>query len=268
MYISKVLRWIKRKLIDSNNPYGWFGNYPSYESANKECGGYESGLILTRVSRSLAQVRDGKAKYERDSVLLGKVDYSFGLLSGLLLAATSNNGHLHLVDFGGSLGSSYYQNRTFFKHLNQVKWIVVEQTNFVEEGIKNFQNQNLHFAFSINEALTLIPNHTLLLSSVLQYLDDPYASIDSFIEKGFSFILIDRTSFIYSPNERITIQKVPPEIYQASYPCYFFNEEKFLKKFGEKYEVLAEFPSFCDSDNFTEDGTRLYWKGFILKLKE
>jgi len=267
MYIIKALKWTKRKLIDSNKPFGWFGNYPSYESAKKECGGYESDLILNRVSKSLAQVRDGKAKYERDSVLLGKVDYSFGLLSGLLLSATSNNGQLHVIDFGGSLGSSYFQNRSFLKNLNQVKWMVVEQTNFVEEGIKHFQSKNLHFAYTIQEALIHIPNPTLLLSSVLQYLEDPYSSIDSFLEKGFSYILIDRTSFIYSPSERITIQKVPPEIYSASYPCYFFNEEKFLNKFSEKYEVLADFPSFCDSDNFTEDGTRLYWKGFILKLK-
>ena len=55
--------------------------------------------------------------YERDSVLFDTIRYSWPLLSDLLRAASEDQNHLSVLDFGGSLGSSYYQNRVFLSHL-------------------------------------------------------------------------------------------------------------------------------------------------------
>jgi putative methyltransferase (TIGR04325 family) len=38
------------------------------------------------------------------------------------------------LDFGGSLGSSYFQNKKFLDALRLVEWNVVEQENFVATG--------------------------------------------------------------------------------------------------------------------------------------
>ncbi len=48
---------------------GWFGDYPSWEAAEKDCDGYDSAAITARVVTATRQVRDGKAALERDSVL-------------------------------------------------------------------------------------------------------------------------------------------------------------------------------------------------------
>ena len=59
------------------------------------------------------KVKNGEAVYERDSVLFDEIQYSWGLLAGLEKAALEHDGKLCVLDFGGSLGSTYYQNKQF-----------------------------------------------------------------------------------------------------------------------------------------------------------
>ncbi len=42
-----------------------------------------------------------------------------------------NNNNLSVLDFGGSLRSTYYQNKTFLENLNSIEWSIVEQTHFL-----------------------------------------------------------------------------------------------------------------------------------------
>src|SRR6266702_290349 len=86
---------------------GYFGNYSGYDKACQASTGYDSDLILERVRDALLKVKSGEAVYERDSVLFDEVQYSWPLLAGLLWIASCNGNRLHLLDFGGSLGSSY-----------------------------------------------------------------------------------------------------------------------------------------------------------------
>jgi len=245
--------------------YGWFGNYTTWEDAQKECTGYDNSILLEKIVLASKLVRDGKAKYERDSCIFEHIEYSWPILAGLLNASV--DGNLSIVDFGGSLGSSYYQNKHFFSTIH-VKWAVVEQSSFVAIGKQEFTTKNLQFYNKIEDALAIQPKQVLLLSSVIQYLANPKDWIELFLSFDFPYILIDRTSFINTENDRITIQRVPPSIYEASYPCTFFNEEIFVSKFLPKYELIASFPSYCDAETVADDWKRLYWKGFIFKLKD
>ena len=99
----------------------FIGNYATWEKARKESGGYDSDRILNKVRSSLLMVKNKEAVYERDSVLFDKVQYSWPLLACLLWIASQKGNRLNLVDFGGSLGSSYYQNRNFLFHLKELK---------------------------------------------------------------------------------------------------------------------------------------------------
>ncbi len=81
-----------------------------------------------------------------------------------------------------------------------------------------------------------------------------------------STIIIDRTAIANFSRDIITVQNVKEEIYQASYPCWFFNENKLLKLF-ENYEVIFDFDSFCDFPLKINDDTEVFWKGYLLKLK-
>ena len=180
---------------------------------------------------------------ERDSVNFDKIQYSWPLLSFLMWVSRNEpNNKLNLVDFGGSLGTSYYQNRKFIENI-PVEWKIVEQENFVEYGKKYFQDDRLSFFTSIKDALTKSESTVILLCGVLQYLKEPYSIIQQIVNCNFKYIFIDRTTFHNDDNEdRIVFQKAPSQVYKASYPCWLFNEKKLLNFFfNNGYELIADF---------------------------
>ena len=128
-------------------PFGWSGNYVTWDEALAETTGYDSRVILEKVKASTLKVKSGEAVYERDSVLFDEMKYSWPILAGLLKIAIQYGNFLELIDFGGSLGSSYFQNRAFLGKAVAVKWHVVEQHQFVECGKRYFENEELKFFF-------------------------------------------------------------------------------------------------------------------------
>lgn len=272
-----LFRKVRNSVQLNDTPsYGYFGNYDNYSAAKKVTKGYSADIILNKVKTAILKVKNGEAVYERDSVNFDEIQYAYPLLTHLLLAAISSKNELNLIDFGGSLGSSYFQNISCLKSLENISWNIVEQTNFVEEGKKFFQSEHLLFHDSLEAALKSNPKiNTLLVSSSLQYLPDPYAFLDLFISYNFDYIIFDRTTFNADPNrDRITKQIVPPVIYDATYPCWFFGKNIFLDKFKTRYnlirtwEALGGTPSIYDKDETvtaTEEG--LFFKNKQVDLK-
>jgi putative methyltransferase (TIGR04325 family) len=243
----------------------WNGNYTSWEEAKNACTGYEAGTILEKVKNSILKVKRGEAVYERDSFIFDKIQYSWALVAILFRVAVEHNNELNILDFGGSLGSSYFQNRGFLNGLKKIEWSVVEQTHFVECGKKEIADENLKFYHTIEECIQDRKPNVLLLSGVIQCLDKPYEWIEKFLSYGFDYIIIDRTAFIEDEQDRLTIQEVHEPIYEASYPTWFFNEVNFLKIFEKKYELVTEFDSGFTPSIRLEDNIKGYWSGFILK---
>lgn len=240
--------------------HGYFGNYPSWESAKRASSGYDAEHILGKVKEALLKVKRGEAAYERDSVLFDRIEYSWPVLAGLLWIASQNENRLNVLDFGGSLGSSYFQSRRFLSHLKEFHWNVVEQPHFVRCGQETFQDQTLRFYENIDACLTDNSPNVLLLSSVLSYLEDTDGMLASMLDRDFPYIIIDKTHFVIEGNERITVQRVPTRIYKASYPCRFFNESKLLSVFAASgYELVADFVN-PDPANIPS-----VFKGFIFR---
>ncbi|MDZ7879982.1 MAG: methyltransferase, TIGR04325 family [Saprospiraceae bacterium] len=209
---------------------GWFGNYTHWEAVERDCDGYDSQAITARVVAATQQVRDGKAAFERDSVLFFEQELDEDLLA--ILSNIKNNLEAHtplvVLDFGGALGSTYWQHRSIFKDWN-LKWIVVEQTHFVEIGQTQFSDTQLSFAFSIEEACTVSKPQLVLFNSVLQYLTRPYGFFEIAESQGIESIFIGRTPTYVGAKDRIMQQIVPPKIYKASYPSWVFSLD-YLKK--------------------------------------
>jgi putative methyltransferase (TIGR04325 family) len=277
LFIPPIAYKLKNKLFSKEqtkeyqqeHKSGWFGNYTSWNEAQKDSEGYDSDIILQKVKTALQKVKTGKAVYERDSVLFDKKEYSEYLIKGMLKASAENHNKLHVLDFGGSLGSSYYQNKAFFEHLKEFSWNIVEQEKFVKEGKRTFENDTLKFYDSINDAINETAPNVLLLSSVLQYLEEPYRLIEEILQNNFAYIIIDRTSFLHSHKHKITKQIVPDSIYKASYPCHFFVENNFLQKFQDKYDMISEFRSYCDPLSYILNNQyEAYWMGYVFKLKK
>jgi len=219
----------------------FFGSYSSWEEAVKHSIGYSSDIILNKVKESALKVKAGRMACERDSVLFDKIQYSWPLLSGILWIASQNDNRLNLIDFGGSLGSTYYQNRQFLTHLKELRWNIVEQEKFVECGRNFFENEHIKFYYTIEECIKECNPDVIILSGVLPYLEKPYELLSGVIKKGFKYIIFDRTPFLEKEVDRLTVQKVSPKIYDVSYPAWFFNRDKFLSFFAEGYDLMAEF---------------------------
>ncbi|MBF0409182.1 MAG: methyltransferase, TIGR04325 family [Candidatus Riflebacteria bacterium] len=236
--IPPALLKILRKYKDS---YGCFGNYATWEDALKDSSGYNSPRILEKVKNSTLLVKSGKAKYERDSVIYDSFDFSYPFISGLLLAAAANDGELRVIDYGGSLGTTYFLHRQFFRDLKRVNWNVVEQPHFVDCGRENVEDEIIKFHYSIDECLKQTQPSVFILSSVLQYLKEPYSFLERIAEYGFPFLLFDRTAFMLSDfQERLTVQKVHPMFYEASYPAWFLKKNAFMNILNG-YELVFEF---------------------------
>lgn len=239
------------------------GNYSNWMSASEHATGYDSGLILERVRQASMQVKTGAAVFERDSVLFDHVQHSFPVLAGLLRVATENGNHLSVLDFGGSLGSSYFQCRDFLSVVDELQWSIVEQEAFVRCGQEHFATGQLQFFYTIGECLQHMRPDVALLSGVLQYLESPGPVIEELVETGIPCIIVDRTSFSDAPADRITVQHVPPSIYPASYPCRIFSRQQFLALFQDRYEVIAGFGS--NDGGATVNGLEFAFSGMILR---
>ena len=262
---QKIIQALPAWLFVAIKKWGWSGNFPDWESAQKHTKGYDDGLILEKVKSSLLKVKNGQAVYERDSVLFDKIEYSWEVLAGLMWIAAQNRGTLNLIDFGGSLGSTYFQNKHFLDSLDSVYWNIVEQQNFVKEGIDSFEDERLKFYYSIDECVT---NHKqeincILLACVLPYIEKPFTLLDNIFKYNIKYIIVDKTGFTKNNKTRLTVQKVAAKIYDASYPCWFFNEVEFTEYFEKKgYEQIACFTN-PDQVNIPSE-----YKGFIFKLKQ
>jgi len=236
------------------------GNYNTWGEATELCTGYDAEVILDKVLEATLKVKRGEVIFERDSVIFDEIQYSWPVTAALMWAASRNNGELRVLDFGGSLGSSYFQNRKFLSKLNKVSWTVVAQSNFVEAGRTQISDKILNFSSNIDECCTNSLPNLVLFSSVLQYLSTPYAVLESIAKKQVELIVVDRTPFSNDSIDKIKIQHVPATIYSASYPCWFFSLEIFIKKMASLNYQLIE--SFDALDNLSDQAK---WQGLIFE---
>jgi len=245
----------KRKKIS------FVGDFKTWDEAKQKAGGYDQYNILAKTEEAMREIIAGKAVFERDTILMLKPEYPWPLISFLLSVAAASGGNLSVLDFGGALGSSFFQCRKFLRAIPKVSWSIVEQKHVVESGIKNFSTQTLTFSFNAKEACAMYNPNILILSSVLPYLEEPYKIFSDLLKLSISYVVVDRTFFLKRPGERLTVQKVPEWIYPASYPAWFLDESKLCKIAEENgYHLEAEFNAL---DDHQPDGEKAYAKGLF-----
>jgi putative methyltransferase (TIGR04325 family) len=242
----------------------WSGDYPDWASAMRHCTGYGADDILDRCRAALHAVQAGKAAYERDSLLFNDKRYCWELMTVAYQTASRHQGRLSVLDFGGALGSLYFQHRRWLNDIPSVAWHVVEQPNFVECGRRDVKDDRLQFFYDIAESQAASAPNLLLLSGVVQALEDPHAWVAQFNRLDVPYIVLDRVP-IADEVERdvLTVQRVDPHIYRASYPSWFFHEPGLLASFSN-YRLTSTFLSQYDWNQWVE-GRRCMWRGYVLE---
>jgi putative methyltransferase (TIGR04325 family) len=237
------------------------GPYASWEEASKHSGGYDEKQILEKVLSATIKVKNGEAVFERDSVLFNEIQYSWPVTAGLMWAAAQHGGRLSVLDFGGALGSSYFQNRKFLEGLKGVRWSVVEQAHFVDAGKRHIQDDTLVFYSSIADCVAKEKPNVVVLSGVLQYLESPYGLLDTLLHTSADFVILDRTPFLVDgKHELLKVQITPASIYPARYPIRYFCEEQFFERFHRfGFAPIERFLSLDELDVVAR------WKGAVFR---
>jgi putative methyltransferase (TIGR04325 family) len=244
--LSLARRWIAPGLRDifnrmTGHAIVYEGEFKRWQDAEAAAGGYDDDALVSRLEAAALAVGTGGVAWEQDGVTHDHVPADLPQLACLAQVALSHDGHLSVLDFGGGLGSSYRQCRTHLHGLRSLQWHIVEQPRLVAAGRSRMEDGTLRFHDTIAQTVAQASPKIALLSSVLQYLPEPYAVLDELIAAGLDFLLIDRHPCSFGA-ECITVQKIPPRLYAASYPSWLFDRAKMWTKLADAYEPLLEWP--------------------------
>jgi putative methyltransferase (TIGR04325 family) len=239
-------------------------NFESWEAASASAEGYDAPSILRQVAAATELASTGEVAFERDGITFDEPETRWPVAAALLLAASRNEGRLRVLDFGGSLGSVYWQHRRLLTDID-LSWGVVEQQDFIREGAR-FANSELSFHSSIAEFLSTGKPDLILLSSVLQYLSAPHEILESLSATGATYLLIDRTPVSALTHDIATVQRVPEQIYKASYPSWIFSERKLLDFLRPSWSLFEEFDGI-EPRMTTTSGTSFSWRGYFLQRR-
>ena len=256
LILPPIFIFLFKKLFNQNK---FKRNFKNWDEALNISTSYNTDDVFNKTLHSARLVRDDKAVYERDSVIFDTIQYDYKLLSSLLFIANIQN-RLHLIDFGGALGTSYRQNKKYLDSLDvSKKWVIIEQAEYVRIGTNEFQTDILSFSESISKIDFEID--VIIMCGSICYLEKPYDVLDQIKEAKPKFIVIVRTPFTNSMNDEISIQIIPKYIYEATFPIWTFSEKKFITHLSDMYEVFETWDDDLQAD------TNAISKGFLLQLK-
>lgn len=252
-----LFEWVRTVYHHKDRDFDLIGDYHSWDEALDASTGYDTELILEKTKAALLKVKNGEAIYERDSVLFDEIQYAWPILAGLMWIAARSGGRLNVLDFGGSLGSTYFQNRVFLQDIPEIRWNIIEQPAHVKIGKEYFEDETLKFFSDIENCLSETKPNVIVLSSVLQYLESPYEILNKLMDLPCDYLIIDKTPFWEGPRDRLCVQQVPPSIYSASYPSWIFTKGKFLRYIAQKeYKVIVDFENVDHLSGPVEFGYR------------
>lgn len=243
--ISNFLRRLSGKASGPTKvPQGGYllqGPVGTAAEAASLCTGYDSLAILTAVETAMAAVRRGEAAMERDGVAIKNMDYPLALISACLRQAIKEEGSLRVLDFGGSLGSSFRACQPWLTDLEEVAWGVVEQPLFVNRGRERHSTENLRFFDSIAECVSSIKPNLILISGVLMYVDQPWSILEELGDSGANTLVIDRTLLTRGSDPLIYVEHVHMPAYSASYPCHCLPQPTLVAALTQRFNILQEF---------------------------
>ena len=240
--------------------------YSNWKSAEENSLTYNNSIFFEKLESNYDNlIKKNDYKYERDTVLFKEIQYSIPLLV-FFFQIQKKIEDFDILDFGGSLGSTYYQNKELFKN-TKLKWGIVEQSKIVDLGKKKFEINPIKFFYSIQECIANNNPNVAIFSSVVQYLDNFENYIKDLEQSNIKYLILDRIPLTNLSKNIITVQITSKRIYKSSYPITFFSR-KILMNFLEKnWDLVSELDSEIDGKNFKYRGINIIYKAMLLKKR-
>jgi putative methyltransferase (TIGR04325 family) len=246
---------LKRRFSKPEKPPGFEGPFTSWRQAVAQSDTWDAPEITELSLQSALAAKAGKIACEQDGIPLKDPVYSPTVLAFLLLAA-AGDGALNIVDFGGGLGSGYFQNARLLRWMSSsVRWNIVERSLFVKLGIEHFQNDALRFYSSLGEAIANSKSDSLIFTGSLQFIEEPFALINEAARSAVRILAFDRTLTWGKGDDGIFLQRPDPErYYRATYACRCFSKHRFIARLAELGFALVEDFTPDPYANFSHSG--------------
>lgn len=215
--LRPAARWLLRGVTGA----GMFGDYASFAEAQQHASPYRSNL--SHLCALADNIRNDRAADRISSTML----------AALLLPDEP----LRVLDFGGSIGITYFlAQRAIMDRI--ARWHIVDLPDVVSCGRERYADDRLQFFSSIAAATAdFIPN-VILCGGVLQYLEDPYGAIEVLAGLQPAVIALDRTP-IYPDRERFMVQHIWPHLGGGKSAWRVLSECKLADALSD-YTVVSE----------------------------
>lgn len=242
--------FLYKKIKERRSPIKYKYGFKNWSEAKSASIGYSEGSILQKVSSQTVLMIESNSGWVRDGFYFNDVQINHEILSFLALHSARLQS-LRVIDFGGGLGTTYFQNRNILEKFGiKVCWNVIEQPNFVAEGKLVLESiPNLHFFETLNEA-SITSSDIVIFSSVLEYLEHSYQFLEEIMNLEFKplGILIDRSPIDLIDKDRYVVQDVDQSIHQARLPLRILGQDKILEILSSDYELLSDWVSSTQPD--------------------
>ena len=189
-----VLSGARKICLLGKPPQDFEGPYATWQDAAANSDGWDASAILEKTLDRSLKVRDGEIGFQLDTVVFDRVIYSETVLAFLAIASAMNGGKLDIVDFGGSLGTNFAQNKKIlrpFIEKGRCAWNVVERPPTADLG-KHFADENLRFFGGLEELKARVPKlpTSFLFTGSLQYVSEPFTLLNQIIAGGVNLIAL------------------------------------------------------------------------------
>lgn len=217
---------------------GFHGPIASWDEAVRASDGWDASIITVRTLAAMRLLRDGQVAGERDSLTFDKPRHSEIVLAGLCAALARGSDLFRVIDFGGSLGTHFFQCHRLLQPLldaRRLEWLVVERPVLVDLGRQEFARDGLKFFASFDEAAAsggdVAPADLVMFTGSLQYLRDPLEVLRSVAETRAPLLALDRVRTSSGKTHGVYVQQPSDQThYAASYPCWVFGKELLIRE--------------------------------------
>jgi putative methyltransferase (TIGR04325 family) len=229
--------------------------FSSWDEALKKStkSAYENSKLTNLVFEKTKEYRE---KLSNGIISINNSEIQTLTALGIALSSQQQSRKITVLDFGGACGAHFFLAKNIFGTI-EFDWRVVETVEMVKEA-RDLESSELHFYSSIQDAVANTNSvHLVHSSGTLQYMPDPYASLEQLVNIKADYILLSRLGITPEANEIITTQKhmmsangpgVAPKDFKDEiciYPCQYPIRSKIESILSEIYtlEFLNDDPS-------------------------
>jgi len=233
----------------------------SWPEAQKAVAGYESDTAVESIIESIqlahASSTDTKALASRDLQIIS----SFAIAIAAVDVSSTN---IRVIDVGGAGGDYFFM---FANAMPAVTfdWVVVETPALATAISKTdlSMGRDIRWVSSLDEAGDDFD--IALMSSVMQYVDDPYGLLNEVVGKC-KVMVINRIPLTSSVVDQATVQHVRTHGRRGAYPAWFFSQNVFLAQIQKVGTIMSRW--LVPEDTHVLNFRQIESQGMVVLVKQ